>query len=199
VSPIQGWLRDHRKGIADVAAALAGIAVAWLSALVIVVPALDHWDDVRNEDPFARRQATEVVTKTTLNRKTRPPGRQTGVDRRFKVASRERTATTKEADASLLERSLSNGGLLLLRIGVAALAAFIAGAVVQRTIMGNYAFKAGPLEVPELVEASETVLTDLQDSVLAQATTTEEIAKSMKSSLEKIEQRLDALERGAGA
>jgi hypothetical protein len=189
------WLADHRKGIADFAAAITVVGVAILSVIVIVEPARDHWGDVKNEDPFARRQVTEVVTSTKLKRKTNPPGQQTGIDKRFKVASRERKATTKEADESVLERSLASGGLLLLRLGVAALAAFIAGAAVQRTIMGNYAFKAGPLEVPELAAASEAAVDELTALLDEQAEATTTIAKSSKDSIEKLEQRLEALEQ----
>lgn len=45
---------------------------------------------------------------------------------------------------------LGQGGLWLVRILLVLLAAFLAGAAVQRTLLGNFAFKAGGLEVPPL-------------------------------------------------
>ena len=87
------------------------------------------------------------------------------------------TTTTKEADRSLLERSLAAGGLLLVRIGVVALAAFLAGAVVQRTLLGNFALKLGPLEIPELkraAEESERALGEIQSQLKTQTEATEE-------------------------
>jgi len=42
-----------------------------------------------------------------------------------------------------------------LRVGIVVLAAFLAGAVAQRVLLGDYALKVGPVAVPALTAASD--------------------------------------------
>lgn len=103
-----------------------------LGVVLVVAPALTDANFDTVYEP--RTTVEEVVTRTTEGTETR--------------------TTTKEADASPLERSLGDGGLVLARIAIVALVAFLAGAMVQRTLLGAYAFKAGGIEVPDLAEAA---------------------------------------------
>jgi hypothetical protein len=93
---------------------------------------------------------TVTVTKTT----TAPDGKVT-VEK-----------TVKPADDSALDRTLSRGGDLLVRLGLAAAAAFVAGAVVQRTLLGKFAFKAGGVELPD-IEAAVTTSADALEELRA--------------------------------
>lgn len=122
---------------ADRLAKRVALTVFLFGSLAILVPALLHVGDVFAEDPFEPRKTTKTVVT------------QTGTE------TEKTETTTAEADESLLERSLAAGGLLLFRVGIVALAAFLAGAVVQRTVLGNFAIKVGGVEVPEL--AAETL------------------------------------------
>lgn len=81
-----------------------------------------------------------------------------------KVVEREEKANT--ADTSLLGRTLDNdASIILFRLGVALFAAFLTGLVVQRVGLGKYAFKFGPLDVPEVVTPAP-VAKKLEDSNL---------------------------------
>ena len=72
------------------------------------------------------------------------------------------TVTSKPADDSTLERALGEGGLLLVRVGIAAAAAFLAGAVVLRVLLGRYGFKAGGLEMDDVTSAAEASVEALE-------------------------------------
>ena len=125
------------KGRADFLAGLIAASVLVVGALVVVQPALQHRSDLANDNPFRPALSREVVEK-------RVPGKPV-----------ERTTTTKPASAPWVERALGNSGLLLLRVGIVVLAAFLAGAVAQRVLLGDYALKVGPVEVPALTAASD--------------------------------------------
>lgn len=134
----------------------AAAAVLVIGAALIVAPAVINLGEVW-ENPF--EPASSVTTVVT----EKPDG------------STETKTTTGEASRSFVERSLAAGGLLLLRIGIVALAAFLAGAVVQRTILGDFAMKLGPLEVPKLAkaaEASDKALEEIKEELGRQAEAT---------------------------
>ncbi len=103
-----------------------------LGLLVIVAPAIRHADTLF-DDPFGGQMERRMVE--TLDAE----GRLTG------------TVVTTEPAGSWLERSLGPGGVLLLRLAVVAVAAFMAGALVYRTASGNF-----PLEVAGVVFADKT-------------------------------------------
>jgi hypothetical protein len=79
--------------------------------------------------------------------------------------STETTTTTNEANDSLLERALSTGGLVLFRLAIVAFAAFIAGAVVQRAVLGRYSLKLGILELDDISAATTESVTALQTAI----------------------------------
>lgn len=85
----------------------------------------------------------------------------------------EATTTTAPANDSLFARALTGAGFLFFRIALAALAAFLAGAVVQRTLLADFAVKVGPVEVPALAgaaDASKSAIDALNQSLKKQTT-----------------------------
>jgi hypothetical protein len=154
-----GHMRDRNENSeaqANKWARRAAAAVLAIGAALIVAPALISLGEVW-ENPFEPESSvTTVVTE-------KPDG------------STETRTTTSEASRSFVERSLAAGGLLLLRIGIVALAAFLAGAVVQRTILGDFAMKFGPVEVPALAQtaaASEKAIEEIKQELGRQADAT---------------------------
>jgi DNA-binding XRE family transcriptional regulator len=110
-----------RLRIADWSAGILAVAVLALGGLVVVKPALDNWDGLYRSNPF--EQAT--TTKKFSQRADRLTG----------------TTTTKQK-ASAIERVLGSSGLLLVRLGLVAVTAFVAAAVLQRAILADY--RLGP-------------------------------------------------------
>jgi hypothetical protein len=84
--------------------------------------------------------SSDTTTKNTTERKTTAKGTDTT----------EKREVTSTPNPNFTERALGQGGLWLLRLFLVLLAAFFAGAAVQRALLGNFAFKAGAFEVPEL-------------------------------------------------
>ncbi len=141
------------KRRADTWARLAAVCIAIIGIVLVVLPAVPHLS--LGEDPFRAKDVVETVTKIE------PDDKKTV------------TQTRKPDDDALLERALAPGGLLLVRIGVVALGALLAGAVVQRILLGNFAFKAGSLELADLPEATEEVTARLTALIDAQKQGTE--------------------------
>jgi hypothetical protein len=156
-----------------------------LGVTVVLVPAAVHAGDVFGADPFKPRQTHVTVTHRT------PSG----------VSIFE---TERDADQSFVERAFAEGGLLLLRVGIVALAAFLAGAVVQRTLLSDFALKVGPVEVPELRRAaavSDRALGDLTAALDSQAEKTAralEVAALLTERIEALEEKTPSAEGDVG-
>jgi DNA-binding XRE family transcriptional regulator len=88
-----------------------------LGGLVVVKPALDNWDALYRASPFE----TATTNKNLEHRGDRLTG----------------TTTTKE-NASAIERVLAPSGLVLLRLGLVALTAFLLAAVLHRAMVADY-------------------------------------------------------------
>jgi DNA-binding XRE family transcriptional regulator len=110
-----------RRTIADLSAAALALLVLAFAGLVVVKPAIDNWDDIYRGNPF--RDKT-TIQKTRVKERDGQPA--------------ERRVVTKQTPASLAERVLGKGGLLFLRLMIAAIAAFLAAAVLHRAILGAY-------------------------------------------------------------
>jgi DNA-binding XRE family transcriptional regulator len=143
-------MRRRRKTIADWTAGVLALIVLGLGGLVVVKPAVDNWDDLYRSHPFEVGTATERVIKERDGKPT------------------ERTITREQASASLPERVLGNSGLLLLRLSLVALTAFLAAAVLHRALLGNYGLRASPVAprtpVPTSKRAVERTLASSEDS-----------------------------------
>jgi HTH-type transcriptional regulator/antitoxin HipB len=124
-----------RRPIADWTAAALAVAILGLGGLIVIKPALDHWDDVYRADPFVVGTTTEKVRK-------RLPAI-SGKSARPRVS--RTTTTTTEDSSSFAERLLGKSGTLLLRLGLVALVAWLVATLLQRAILGNYALRIGPV------------------------------------------------------
>ena len=120
-----------RRQIADWSAAVLAVAILGVGGLVVIKPALDHWDDVYRADPF-------VVGTTTQKVQKRNP-----VERGNRARVSRTTITTTEDSSSFAERLLGKGGTVLVRLGLVALVAWLAAALLQRAILGNYGLRTG--------------------------------------------------------
>src|SRR5947199_412517 len=92
--------------------------------------------------PF--RPATQQKTVETFD----AAGRRTGTE-----------VTTEPGGGSLLERSLASGGVLLLRLAVVAAAAYLAGALVFRTMSGTFPSEIGGVKFAEEADVGLDKLT----------------------------------------
>jgi hypothetical protein len=128
--------------------------------IVIVAPAALHSGSLF-DDPFVGR--TERKTVETFDAGGAPTGRE----------------VTTEPAGSWLERSLGPGGVLLLRLAVVAVAAFMAGALAYRTASGNF-----PTEVAGVVFGEKTAggLDELNRNVVSLALGVE----SLRSELNRV-------------
>ena len=112
-----------RRAIADWTACALAVAILALGGLVVVKPALDNWDDLYRGNPFEAGTTSQVVQHTDGEK----------VDR---------TRTTTQEDASSFpERVLGDAGVLLVRLLLVVLTAFLAAAVLQRAILGQYSLR----------------------------------------------------------
>ncbi len=139
----------------------AGILV--LGLLVVVLPGLSHLS--LQEDPFRPPAERKTVTKTDADGKV------------------SREVTESPASQSLLERGLARGGLLFLRLGVVLLAAFLAGAFVQRFVLGEFAVEVGGLKLPALADQAATSVEKLKEVVAKQETRIEQVSAATREAL----------------
>jgi DNA-binding XRE family transcriptional regulator len=131
--------RPVRTTIADLGAGALAAMVLAFGGLLVVKPAIDHWDDLYRGNPF--RDKT-TIQKTKFKESHGQPA--------------EKRLVTKQTPSSFPERVLGKGGLLFLRLVMVALAAFLAAAVVHRAILGEYGLRAAlgrapPPAAPERV------------------------------------------------
>ena len=106
------------------------VAILVLGGLVVVKPAVDHWDDLYRGDPFEAGTTTQIVQKTS-----------------GKKVDRTRTTVTEDA-SSFPERLLGDSGVLLIRLALVALAAYLAAALLQRAILGEYGLRRAEIRPP---------------------------------------------------
>lgn len=155
-SSIDVRAQGRRRSREDRWAHIVAAVVAVLGLIVVVAPTLQDIGDVFSEDP------SEVRTVTVV---------------READGKKETQTTTTRDDESFLDRALSPGTLLLFRIGVVAFAAFLAGAVTQRTIAGDFSGKFGPLELERrAAAASSTTIAHVARQLEAQMVTTRRTA-----------------------
>jgi DNA-binding XRE family transcriptional regulator len=111
------------------------VAILVLGGLVVVKPAVDHWDDLYRGDPFEAGTTTQIVQKTS-----------------GKKVDRTRTTVTEDS-SSFPERLLGGSGVLLIRLALVALAAYLAAALLQRAILGEYGLRRSETPRPRRVAA----------------------------------------------
>ena len=159
---------DPQGAAADLMAKMAAGLVLFAGGVFVVLPAVKHHGTLFG-DPYKPRLQTTTIKHTIAGNRAAPKTTKTlvrtGAGAKHPVtrtivtesAGRmtETTTTTGEAAGSFFERALAASGLLFLRLGLLLVAAFLAGAIVQRTLLGRFAFKLGPVEVPDLPQAAE--------------------------------------------
>lgn len=133
------------------------------------------------------RGSTQVVfgpnghtkTRTTTKTSTTAPG-----------SPQSTETTTVDGSRSFIERILGDNGVVFLQIGAVLLAAFIAGAAIQRVLVGQYGgLKVGSLGVselaPEVAELSGKSIKELEAALAAfqqeSKTKFEEVGKSLEA------------------
>lgn len=110
----------------------------------------------------------------------------------------ETTETSSPASDSTFERAIAGGGLFFLRLGLVVLAAFLAGAVVQRVWLGSYGIKIGVLElgdVPEAVEASTEAVKKLENWIVEQIEPISDAVTALQSEVKEIQDLLTQPDR----
>jgi DNA-binding XRE family transcriptional regulator len=113
-----------RRRVADWTSGGLAVLILVLGGLVVVKPALDHWDELFRGDPFEPASITQTVRKERAGQPTTVTIRGT------------------ETSTSSFERVIGDAGSLFLRICLVALAAFLAAAALQRAILGSYRLRA---------------------------------------------------------
>ena len=103
---------------------MLAVLVLILGSFIVLKPAIDEWDALYRSTPFE----TAESARTT---ETRTPGERT-----------ETTTTTIEASSSFGERLLGRSGLVIVRLLLVALLAFLMAAVLHRAILGSYGLRA---------------------------------------------------------
>jgi DNA-binding XRE family transcriptional regulator len=119
--------RNRRRTIADWCAGALAVIVLVAGGLVVIKPAVDHSDDLYRANPFAVGTTTQKVRERRTAKATRT------------------TTTTTESSSSFAERLMGKSGVVLFRLCLVALVAFLAGALVHRAILGSYGFRSAPV------------------------------------------------------
>lgn len=161
----------------------------FLFGLVVVVgPALWHAGSLFR-DPFIGAQERRTVETFGAD------GRLVG-----------REVTTSPSGGSLVERSLGAGGVLLLRLAVASVAAYLAGALVYRTMSGTFPSEIGGVKFAEgaavglekaqanleAVRIEVAELADRTDAAAAEVNTMRAAATEGAASVADLHEQLDA-------
>lgn len=131
--------------------------------------------------------AGKRVTKTETTKDAGPKAK-TGTTSSTEVETpqgspaEKRQTVSEEGSRSLPERVLGESGRDLLQIAAILLTAFLAGAFTQRLLLGDFAFKLGPLDLGPAQEDAEDALVALTAKVVDSA-----------KRVDKERERLDAL------
>jgi len=159
-------------------ARLTVVGVFLLGLVVVVGPAVWNADSLFR-DPFTA--ATERTTVETFD----AAGNRTGTE-----------VTTEPAGGSLIERSLAAGGVLLLRLAVVSAAAYLAGALVYRTMSGTFPSEIGGVKFAE----DAAVGLERADANIEQVRTdVAELAARMDAAAADLEAMRSAAAEGAAA
>ncbi len=128
------------------------------------------------------RGRTKTSTKTTTTTAT-PAG----------PASTETTSV--DGGRSFIERVLGDNGVVFLQFGVVLLAAFIAGAAIQRVLVGQFGgFKVGMFEIAELAGSSAESVLKLEDALAKSQQESSMKLHEIQTELAKISKESSALD-----
>jgi hypothetical protein len=157
---------------------------ALVLALLPVVLHLGSLDD----DLFGNRTSVSTVTRVTS------------------ADGHTATTTTKTASPEKVttsERVLGAGGIVLLRLVGALFVVFAAGALAQRALLGRFELRAGPVEIPDIEEASVEVtelvaaqVASLQERVVDQQRQLADVFRQQAHTAHAVAQVVRQLPRG---
>jgi hypothetical protein len=175
-----------------------------LAAFVVFLVVLAGWAAIGSDwtikDPsttttvvtaaVAKGEGTQKTTTVTTRDRGRPTRTVTTIESAPGAAAQPRktVTTTVAGGKGVLERVFGAGGLIILRLGAIVLVAFLAGALVQRMLLGQYAIKVGPLELPAIADKAAEGLAGLSKKIDADSA-------SMKGDLAVLYARLAELEK----
>jgi hypothetical protein len=169
------------KWTPDRVARLTGGVVFLAGLFLVLLPATAPY-------PVARK---DVAAKRTT---TRSLETQASTPVQTTKAVESVTSELPATDESIFERTFDNkGSIVVLRIGLAALAAFIAGALTQRVLLANFSIKIGPggLEFSEVAEvASESF-----EKVSAVVTKLSNKTKGIDAAVKELKEAVSQLEQ----
>jgi hypothetical protein len=108
--------------------------------------------------------ASRKITVATARKDTGGVSRTTTVERQSGSPKRgpQTTTTTQAGERTFVERALGDGGLVAIQIGAALLVAFLAGALLQKVLLGDYSIKLGSLELAVIADASANLTEAVQ-------------------------------------
>jgi hypothetical protein len=96
--------------------------------------------------------------------------------------STKRTRTVEEGSRTFLERSFGKSGLIGLQVAVVLLASFLAAALTQRALLGDFSIKVGSLlELSALQEAVAKPAADITANVTTLEATVREATKNQEA------------------
>jgi hypothetical protein len=186
----------------NVLSKLAAVAVLIVGVVVVA----NHANDV-GDDPDKEPTSTTIVTqktgahgdrpKVTTTTLTKAGTKQATVVRTASGTQTQRTTTVAPRDRSLVERALGGSGLIFFRLGLVLVAAFLAGAIIQRALLGKFAIKLPFVELGDLpvtasasTEAIEALRADANKQINV---LTEQIDARLSSDASKLEVALATL------
>ena len=170
----------------DIAAGIAAVVVAFTGGALIL-----------NDPDLSGPETTTTVTREAVERSPGTTKRTTVVTRRGGETTRqtttevvgpspakpaETTKTTEEGQRTFPERVLGDGGMVVLQIAAVLLAAFLAGAMLQRVLLGHYGgFKLGSFELTA-VERASTQLEEAVRKLSEEAARSEDVKRVQEES-----------------
>ena len=135
---------------ADIIALTVAVIVAIAALLLMDVGAdvdAPSTTTTVTKDAVAESESSTTTTTVTPAAQGGAQGQTTVLEKTNPARPSETTTTKTMGERSFLERVLGNNGVVVLQLGAVLLAAFAAGAVTQRVLLGEYGFKLGTFEL----------------------------------------------------
>ncbi|HEX6701495.1 MAG TPA: hypothetical protein VF101_12280 [Gaiellaceae bacterium] len=191
---------------ANRAARLGAVAVATLGLFIVFLPIArngQHWavdpDEARTTTSATVESQFGGVTTTTIV--SSKAGTTTTAVSRSPAPDTKLTFSSAEEKRSLLERAFGAGGFFLFRLALVATAAFLTGAIIQRTWLARFAVKFPFVtfdEVSEAADASTVAIKALQDELAKESARTDLFGETLVSLGGKTSLALDDLSARIG-
>jgi Sec-independent protein translocase protein TatA len=193
------WIRSHWRTIADGIAVLAFFVIASIGAATIEgdkeIAAPTTVTTVTNERVAGTAKTRTKTTKDVTRTGNRPTTTKTTTVTRGPTPAKpaETKVTTEDGERSFVERVLGEGGLTILQFAIVVAAAFLAAAILQRVLVGEYGgFEFGSFKLSSVARTSATGLKELRDDLDKLTASLKEHAAESDSKLKGTEADLKA-------